>query len=232
MKLSIIVCVSNERRTIKKILRKINQLHLVPPWKKEIIIVDNCSTDGTREILSKIKQKDIKIIFQKINIGKGHSVKTALKFCTGQYVIPQDGDLEYDPSDIRKILNFALRNKHDFVLGSRTKNGKRFHKYWINEIGANFLTIFFNSLFKTNFSDVASCYKLMNLKKLKRFKLNCNGFDLDYEMCAKFTKIKASSGEIKIKYSSRSYHEGRNTKIFFDGFKALFVIISERFFKK
>ena len=232
MKLSIIVCVSNERKTIKKILKKINQLRLVSPWKKEIIIVDNCSIDGTREILSKIKRNDTRIIFQKINIGKGHSVKTALKFCTGQYVIPQDSDLEYDPSDIRKILNFALRNKHDLVVGSRIKKGKRFHKYWINEIGANFLTIVFNSLFKTNFSDVASCYKLMNLKKLKRFKLNCNGFDLDYEMCAKFTKIKASSGEIKIKYSSRSYHEGRNTKIFFDGFKALFVIISERFFKK
>ena len=72
----------------------------------------------------------------------------------------------------------------------------------------------------------------MNLKKLKRFKLNCNGFDLDYEMCAKFTKIKASSGEIKIKYSSRSYREGRSTKILFDGFKALFVIINERFFEK
>ena len=142
MKLSIIVCVSNERKTIKKILKKINQLRLVSPWKKEIIIVDNCSIDGTREILSKIKRNDTRIIFQKINIGKGHSVKTALKFCTGQYVIPQDSDLEYDPSDIRKILNFALRNKHDFVVGSRTKNGKRFHKYWINEIGANFLTIF------------------------------------------------------------------------------------------
>ena len=101
MKLSIIVCGSNERKSIKKILIKINQLRLVSPWKKEIIIVDNCSTDGTREILSKIKRKDIKIIFQKINIGKGHSVKTALKFCTGQYVIPQDAGGVLDRNKIR-----------------------------------------------------------------------------------------------------------------------------------
>ena len=89
MKLSIIVCVSNERKTIKKILKKINQLRLVSPWKKEIIIVDNCSTDGTRKILSKIKQKDTKIIFQKINIGKGHSVKTALNFAQANMLFPR-----------------------------------------------------------------------------------------------------------------------------------------------
>ena len=233
--LSIIVCCRNEKRTIEKILDKINNLSLVQPWKKEIIIVDNCSTDGTKEILSKIKRKDTRIIFQKKNIGKGHSIKTGIKFSSGHYVIPQDGDLEYDPSNINDILKFALENKYDFVIGTRFQSGKRFHKYWINEFGANILTYIFNILYKTNYTDIASCYKLMKSDILKDFKLKCNGFDLDYELCAKFSKIEIKVGEKKIKYSSRSFEEGRKTlfsknNIYVDGLKGLFVILKEKFY--
>ena len=236
-KLSIIVCCRNEKKTIGKILEKINKLSLTHPWKKEIIIVDNCSTDGTREILSKINREDTTIIFQKKNIGKGNSVKTGLKYCSGHYVIPQDSDLEYDPKDINHILNFALKNNYDFVIGTRFKKGKRFHKYWINEVGANILTYFFNFLFKTKFSDVASCYKLMKLDSLKNFQLNCNGFDLDYELCAKLIKMKSNVGEIGIDYSARSFKEGRKSifkknNIYIDGLKAVTVILKEKFFIK
>ncbi len=236
-KLSIIVCCRNERATIEQILDKINKLTLTRPWKKEIIIVDNCSTDGTKEILSKINKEDTRVIFQKKNIGKGHSLKIGFKHCTGQFVIPQDSDLEYDPADIKNILDFALKNSYDFVIGTRFKKDKRFHKYWINEFGANVLTFLFNNLYKTNFSDVASCYKLMKRDLLKNFKLNCNGFDLDYELCAKFSKMKSTAGEIKINYYPRSFQEGRKTifkknNIYIDGFKGLIVMIKERFFIK
>ena len=233
--LSIIICCRNEIHTIEKILNKINKLSLTHPWKKEVVIVDNCSTDGTREVLSKINREDTTIIFQEKNIGKGHSVKTGIKYCNGHFVIPQDGDLEYDPNDIKRILNYSLKNNCDFVIGTRFEKGKRFHKYWINEIGANILTYVFNILFKTNFTDVASCYKLMKLDLVKNFTLNCNGFDLDYELCSKFSKIKSNAGEIKINYSARSFKEGRNTifnknNVYIDGLKALFVMLKVKFF--
>ena len=133
------------------------------------------------------------------------------------------------------ILNFALKNNYDFVIGTRYKKSKRFHRYWINEVGANILTFIFNFLFSTKFSDIASCYKLMKLDLVKNFKLNCNGFDLDYELCAKFSKIEIKVGEKKIKYSSRSFEEGRKTlfsknNIYVDGLKGLFVIFKEKFY--
>ena len=128
-------------------------------------------------------------------------------------------------------------NNYDFVIGTRFKKGKRFHKYWINEVGANILTYFFNFLFKTKFSDVASCYKLMKLDSLKNFQLNCNGFDLDYELCAKLIKMKSNVGEIGIDYSARSFKEGRKSifkknNIYIDGLKAVTVILKEKFFIK
>ena len=158
-----------------------------------------------------------------------------IKFSSGYYVIPQDSDLEYDPSDINNILKSALENKYDFVIGTRFQRGKRFHKYWINEFGANILTYIFNILYKTNYTDIASCYKLMKSDILKDFKLKCNGFDLDYELCAKFSKIKIRAGEKKIKYSSRSFKEGRKTlfsknNIYVDRLKGLFVILKEKFY--
>ena len=227
MILNIILCVRNEEKTIKIIIDKILNLKISNVIIKTIV-VDNCSTDKTKKILQKIKNKNIKIIFQKKNIGKGHSVKTAINLCKGDFIIPQDADLEYDPKYIKNIVEYALKYRLDFVIGSRVKKNKRFHKYLINEIGANALTFFFNMIFFSNFTDVASCYKLMNLKILKKFNLKCNGFDLDYELAAKFVKKRYKYGEVPIKYKSRSYKEGRKTKIFIDGIKAFFVIIKER----
>lgn len=230
--ISIIVCVRNEILTIEKILYKLDNLNLINSIKKQIIIVDNVSTDGTRDFLRKLNKKKYKIIFQKKNLGKGHSIKTALKYCNGKYIIPQDADLEYDPKFINKILIYTIKNKLDFVIGSRKKKNKKFHKYAINEYGANFLTFVFNRLFNSNFNDVASCYKMMNAKFLKKINLKCNGFDLDYEIASHFLKNKLSYGETFIKYNSRSYKEGRNLNIFFDGFKALFVLLRVKFYEK
>ena len=169
---------------------------------------------------------------KKKNLGKGYSIKTALKFCTGNFVIPQDCDLEYSPDDIYNLLTYANKHNLEFTIGSRrNENNKKFHKYWLNEFGANVLTSIFNIFFSTNFTDVASCYKLMNTQKLKQFTLKCDGFDLDYEIAAKFIKNTNRYGEIKISYDSRTYKEGRNYTIFFHGIKALFVIIKEKIIK-
>ena len=231
MKLSIILCARNEIKTIKKIIDLVKNFKLPENFSKQILIVDNCSTDGTREFLQTI-ENEFQIIYQKQNLGKGNSIKTALELCTGDYVIPQDCDLEYSPDDISNILNYAINNDLEFTIGSRrNEKNKKFHKYWLNEFGANVLTSIFNVLFGSNFTDVASCYKLMKTEKLKKFVLSCNGFDLDYEIAAKFIKNTNKYGEIKISYNSRTYTEGRNYTIFFHGIKALFIIIKEKIIK-
>jgi dolichol-phosphate mannosyltransferase len=235
MKLSIIVCSRNEEKTIEQILKKIFKLVLPDLWSKEIIVIDNCSTDNTKEILSNLNHKDMTIIHQKVNLGKGNSVKLGISKATGDFLIPQDSDLEYDPDDIVKLLKYAKANNLEFVIGSRKKNKSRFHKYLINEVGANILTYIFNFLFNSNFTDVASCYKLIRTSKIKDISLKTNGFDLDYEIASKLVKNNISHGEVAINYSSRSFKEGRKSflkkdNIYMDGMKGLLVMIKVRFF--
>jgi dolichol-phosphate mannosyltransferase len=227
--LNVALCVRNEEKTIEKIILKLLRLKIINT-KIKIYAVDNCSTDKTPIILNKYKKK-IKIIRQKINKGKGNSVKKVIKIARGDYLIPQDADLEYDPADIKKIFNCAEKFNSNLIIGTRKKGNKRFHKYLINEMGANILSAIFNICFNIKFTDVASCYKLMDLNLLKKMKLKCNGFDLDYELASKFVKInKSKCKEISISYNSRSYAEGRKTRIFLDGFKAIFVILREKLF--
>ena len=234
-KLSIIVCCRNEEKTIMIILNKLFKLSMPNDWEKDIIIIDNCSTDNTRELLSKIDRKDTRVVYQKINQGKGNSVKLGIQYASGDFIIPQDSDLEYDPIDIPALLTSALENNYDFVIGTRKKSKSRFHKYFINEIGANFLTYFFNFLYSTNFSDIASCYKLMRATTIKKLNLYCDGFDLDYEIVSKLMKAKVKYNELPISYKSRSFEEGRRTvfmknNIYFDGLKGLFIMIKIKLF--
>ena len=225
--INIIICVRNEQRTIEKVITRVLKLK-IPKFKIKIFAIDNCSTDKTPKILNKYKKK-IHIIRQKINKGKGNSVKSAIKLARGDYLIPQDADLEYHPKDIVKIVKYAEDFKMNLVIGTRKKNKGRFHKYFINEFGANVLSYLFNFCFGAKFTDVASCYKLMKLNLLKNMKLKCEGFDLDYELASKFVKIDSSKcSEVPITYNSRSYAEGRKTRIFLDGFKAIFVILKEK----
>ena len=137
MQISIILCVRNEIKTIKKVIDLVKNFKLPENFSKQILIVDNCSTDGTREFLKTI-ENEFQIIYQERNLGKGYSIKTALKFCTGDFVIPQDCDLEYFPDDIYNLLNYAIKHNLEFTVGSRkSEHKKKFHKYWLNEFGAN-----------------------------------------------------------------------------------------------
>ena len=236
MKISVIITTYNEILTIAEIIEQVINVDLGDDFEKEIIVVDNISNDGTRELLRKLeKEKDIQVIYQTKNLGKSFSFRTAIPLCSGDYVISQDADLEYNPQDITKILNHLILNDYDVVIGSRIETGKRYHAYKINEYGIDFLNKITNLLFRTEYTDVATCYKLMKSDILKDFNLKCNGFDLDYELCAKFNKIKIRAGEKSIKYSSRSFQEGRKTifsenNIYVDGLKGLYVILKEKFY--
>jgi len=228
MKLSIIVCTFNEKDTICEIVRRVQRAELPAGWDREIIIVDNLSTDGTREQLVELERcENIQVIYQVTNKGKGHSVRKAIPLCTGDLVIPQDADLEYDPSDYGKLIDKLIRENLDVVIGSRGFEGSSYHAYRLNEWGIAGLTWLTNVLFRTAYTDVATCYKLMRTEKLKNLRLKGNGFNLDFELCAKFAKDGWRIGEVPIRYKARTFEQGRKMRPLRGGIEALLVILRE-----
>ncbi|MEK7807842.1 MAG: glycosyltransferase family 2 protein [Chloroflexota bacterium] len=146
MKLSVIICVYNERETILEIIQRVQSVDL-GDWERELIVVDNCSTDGTRELLKTVTAPNVKIVYQPKNMGKGNSVRTAIPLCSGDYSITQDADLEYDPQEYPKLIQKAVSENLDVVYGSRVLGGKRYHHYAANYWGVRFLTLLTNLLF-------------------------------------------------------------------------------------
>ena len=223
MKLSVIMSAYNERDTILTVLERVKAVEI----EKEIIIVDNCSNDGTRELLQQINDDDIRIIFQPQNFGKGTSIRTAIPYCAGDYTIIQDADLEYDPQDWHKLVDLAQERDLDAVYGSRVLGGPKAiytHFYW----GVSFLTFLTNSLFKANLTDVATACKMVRTSVLQELKLNCAGFDLDFELTDKLLKNGYQIVEVPVSYRPRSFEEGKKIRAK-DGLKALFTIIRDRF---
>jgi len=221
MKLSVIMSAYNERGTILAALERVKAVEI----EKEIIIVDNCSTDGTRELLQQIND-DTRIIFQPENFGKGTSIRTAIPYCTGDYAIIQDADLEYAPQDWHKLVDLALEKDLDAVYGSRVLGGPKAiytHFYW----GVSFLTFLTNLLFKANLTDVATACKMVRTSVLKELELNCAGFDLDFELTDKLLKNGYQIAEVPVSYQPRSFEEGKKIRAK-DGLKALFTIIRDR----
>ena len=223
MKLSVIMSAYNERDTILTALERVKAVEI----EKETIIVDNFSTDGTRELLQRIDDDDIRIIFQPENYGKGTSIRTAIPYCTGDYTIIQDADLEYDPQDWHKLVDVALEKDLDAVYGSRVLGGPKAiytHYYW----GVGFLTFLINLLFGANLTDSATACKMVRTKVLQELKLTCAGFDLDFELTDKLCKNGYEIIEVPISYNPRSFEEGKKIRGK-DGLKALFTILRDRF---
>jgi len=212
MKLSIIICAYNERDTILTVLDRVEAISLGPGWEKEIIVVDNCSTDGTRELLKSVVADNVKIIFHPENLGKGASIRTAVKHCTGDYAIIQDADLEYDPGEIPRFLEKALSDHLDAVYGSRTITGNVNYIYFRNYLGVRFLTFLTNLLFNTRYTDVATASKMVRTSVLKSLNLECSGFDLDFELSNKLGKNRCRVAEIPITYRPRSHAEGKKIR--------------------
>lgn len=228
MKLSIIICVHNERDTILEIVRRVRSAPLPSNWTKELFIVDNLSTDGTRELLQGLEPaQDLQVIYQTVNFGKSHSVRRVIPLCSGDYTIPQDADLEYNPEDYCRLIDKAMAENLDVVIGSRGIENENYHAYRINEWGIARLTAITNRLFDTKYTDVATCYKLMRTKKMQKLNLSSNGFNLDFELCAKYAKHGWKIGEIRIQYQARTFKEGRKMRPLTGGMGAIWTILKE-----
>jgi len=227
-KLSIIIPCYNEKATIKRILQEIAEVNL-GATKKEIVIVDDGSKDGTREILKKLAQKDssIKLIFQKYNQGKGAALKRGILESSGDVVIIQDADLEYDPQEYIRLLYPIERGHADVVYGSRFIGGEP-HRiiYFRNQIANKFLTFLSNVFTGLNLTDMETCYKMFkgDLARDLAKNLKAQRFGFEPEITARVAKTKVPVYEIGISYYGRSKEEGKKIG-FKDGIKAIWEII-------
>ncbi len=229
-KISIIIPVYNEKDTILEILKRIESVRL--DLEKEIIVVDDCSTDGTVDILKKLDQKQYKIILKEKNEGKGAAIKIGLKHARGDLVIFQDADLEYDPRDYSVLIQPIIEGKIEAVLGARIQPEHDIRKlnisYWLSRIGNKVITLTTNMLYGNNAREYESGYKAFTKHLLDTVAVNANGFDFDNELVCKILKRGYKIIDVPVQYSPRGYKEGKKIK-WHDGFSILFTIVKYRF---
>ncbi len=225
MKLSVVIPVYNEIETINEILKRVQSV----PHDKEIIVVDDRSTDGTTELLSQISDDNITVLFHPVNRGKGAALRTGFERVTGDIVIIQDADLEYDPSEYGRLIEPILDGRADVVYGSRFTGGPQRVLFFWHYVGNKFLTLMSNMLTNVNLSDMETCYKVFRAHLLEKITIKSNRFGFEPEITAKFAKLKCRIYEVPISYSGRNYEEGKKIT-WTDGFAALFHIIRFRFF--
>ncbi len=222
-KLSIVIPVYNEKNYILEVLRRVKAVDI----DKEIIMVDDCSTDGTREILKELAAQGEKVIFHEKNMGKGAALRTGFRNVTGDFVIVQDADLEYDPDDYPKLLAPILKGKADVVYGSRFTGEHRnmFFHHWI---GNKFLTLMTDILYNTTISDMETCFKLFRADIIKGVDIRSNRFNFEPEITAKILKKGIRIYEVPISYTGREFSEGKKIS-WVDGVSALWTLIKYRF---
>jgi len=228
MLVSIIIPCFNEKKYIEEIIKRVLDQNNI---NKEIIIVDDGSTDGTTEILKKnIENKVNKIIYLEKNFGKGNAVKEAIKFVNGEIILIQDADLEYNPKDYDKMIAPFISNDADVVYGSRfISNDSRRVIYFANTVANKILTFFLNCLLNLNFTDVETGYKAFKTELAKKIYLNEKGFGFEIEITIKLSKIKAIFYEVGISYSGRSISEGKKIRMK-HFFEAIYCIIKYKLF--
>jgi len=227
VRLSVVIPVYNEVGTIKEIVSRVQAVEL----EKEIIIVDDYSTDGTREHLREINQahENVKVLYHDHNQGKGAALRTGFLAITGDVVIIQDADLEYDPREYPLLLAPILDGRADVVYGSRFIGGPHRVLFFWHYMGNKFLTLFSNMLTNLNLTDMETCYKVFKSEVLAEIKLKSNRFGFEPEFTAKIAKQGFRIYETPISYSGRTYAEGKKIN-WKDGLKAVFAILWFRFF--
>lgn len=226
--LSVLIPVYNEVRTFIELLERVRDVEI----KKEIVIVDDCSSDGTRDLLREQvegRYPDVKVFYHEVNQGKGAALRTAIGKATGDYMIVQDADLEYDPREYYTLMEPLLDGRADVVFGSRFLGGgaHRVHLYW-HRLGNGFLTMLSNMLTNLNLTDMEVCYKVFKSEVLRSIDLKCNRFDFEPEVTAKVAKKRYRVYEVPISYSGRDYSEGKKIG-WKDGVQAIWTIIKYRF---
>jgi len=225
MKLSVVIPVFNEKATIQEILRRVRAVDL----PKEIIIVDDFSTDGTREILRELgSDPDLKVVFQPSNMGKGAALRAGFEAVRGDIVVIQDADLEYSPDEYPVLIQPILANKADVVYGSRFLSGPHRVLFFWHSLGNRALTMLSNMMTDLNLTDMETCYKVFRASILKQIKLRENRFGFEPEFTAKIARARCRVYEVPISYSGRDYFEGKKIG-WKDGVAAIFFILKYRF---
>ena len=219
--LSVIIPVFNEVSTIKQILDKI----IAIPIDKEIIVVDDSSTDGTDKLLQSLRYENVKLIHHSSNRGKGAAFLTGLANATGEFIIVQDADLEYDPNDYLALMGEIKKNDVGLVLGVRFTTGHQGDV--IPRLGNRFVTGLLNILFGVRINDILTCYKLLRRETALQLNLKSQGFCIDTELIIKIIKSKLSIREVPVSYSPRSYSQGKKIRAI-DGAAYIFNILKNR----
>ncbi len=227
MKLTVVIPVFNEKNTIQEILRRVQTVEV--GIDKEIIIVDDGSTDGTREILQQLASPAIKVILHEKNAGKGGALQTGFSRAEGDIVLIQDADLEYDPREYPVLLEPILDGRADVVYGSRFLGGPHRVLYFWHYVGNKTLTTFSNMLCNLNLTDMETCYKVFRREILQKISLKSKRFGVEPEITAKVAKLKCRIYEVPISYSGRDYAQGKKIG-WKDGIAAFFHIVRFRFF--
>ena len=224
-RLSVLVPVYNERTTIGEVLRRVKSVDI--PLELEVIVVDDGSTDGTASILQALSDSTIKVIYHHTNRGKGAALSTALGVATGDLLLVQDADLEYDPDDWRNLLDPIMKGKAKVVYGSRFTGPRKnmFPSHWM---GNRILTLMTNLLYSSTLSDMETCYKLISRDALDGIKIESNGFDVEPEITAKLLRRGIRIYEVPISYSGTEMDEGKKIR-WQDGVKAVVALIKYRF---
>ncbi|MBI2135315.1 glycosyltransferase family 2 protein [Candidatus Woesearchaeota archaeon] len=229
MKLSIIIPAYNEEKTILKVINKVKSQR-IGKITKEIIVVDDFSQDRTREILSRIKSKGIKIFFHRKNMGKGAAIRTGLQHAAGDIMLIQDADLEYSPKEYPGLLKPIIKNEAKVVYGSRLESIRKNLKnmYKLHYFGNVFLTVMTNVLYGARITDMETGYKVFRKEVIEGMKLKARRFDFEPEITSKILKRGYRIKEIPIDFMGRKFSEGKKIT-WVDGLKALYYLIKYRF---